>query len=95
MTRGTLRRLVFLAWDGITGSMVIGPMTFKEGDAPSLLEFGGSGFAPPRRDERGLPRRSRRRSQATHEARPFMGPAVEAERPKLPQVWRDSVGGST
>jgi hypothetical protein len=24
-------------------------------------------------------------------ARPFMGPAMEKEKPKLPQMWRDSV----
>ena len=39
---GHLRRLIFFAWDAITESMVIGPVPFKEGEAPSLLEFGGT-----------------------------------------------------
>ena len=38
---GHLRRLIFFAWDPVAESMVIGPVPFKEGEAPHLLEFGG------------------------------------------------------
>jgi hypothetical protein len=64
---------------------VIGPtaLSNSNGEAPSLLEYGGTVRI---RD----PRSGRRRT-ARYRARPYMGPALEAEQPKLPPMWRDSV----
>jgi len=81
---GHLKRLIFFAWDAATESMVIGPVPFKQGEAPNLLEFGGSVV-------RATGKRQRRRM--VYEKRPFMGPALEAELPQLPSRWRNSVRG--
>ena len=69
---GHLRRLIFF-----------GPVPFKQGEAPRLLEFGGT-----------VTRRTRRRRRRmTYRKHPFMGPALAAELPQLPQRWRNSVRG--
>ena len=81
---GDLRRLIFFAWDRVSDSVVVGPLPFKAGEAPSLLEFGGRAV---RADRRGKRRRVRYRK------RPFMGPALEAELPQLPARFRNSVRG--
>jgi hypothetical protein len=39
---GTLRRLVFFSFDPRRGSVVIGPTLAKGGEAPELLEKGGT-----------------------------------------------------
>ena len=80
---GHLRRLIFFSWDPAAESMVIGPVPFKQGEAPRLLEFGGT-----------VTRRTRRRRRRmTYRKHPFMGPALAAELPQLPQRWRNSVRG--
>lgn len=38
---GTLKNLLFFAFDFATNSMVVGPVGFKGSDVPSVLEFGG------------------------------------------------------
>lgn len=85
---GHLRRLIFFAWDAVAESMVIGPVPFREGQAPHLLEFGGTTVRRTTR-RRGRGRRHRMR----YRKRPFMGPALEAELPQLPSRWRNSVRG--
>ena len=63
---------------------MIGPARLDKrgrGDAPSLLEHGGSTTL----------RRRGKRERATYRARPYMGPAFEKEQPKLPAMWRDSI----
>lgn len=39
---GSLRRLIFFSYDPGSKSVVIGPVPFKQGEAPSLLEYGGT-----------------------------------------------------
>jgi len=39
---GHLRRLIFFGYDPVTESVVIGPMPFRKGEAPHLLEYGGT-----------------------------------------------------
>ena len=80
---GLLRKLILFGYDRTRRSVVIGPMPLHRGsDAPQLLEYGGRAR---RRDRRG------RRRIARYRARPFMGPALAAERPKLPAMWANSV----
>jgi hypothetical protein len=79
---GLLRKFILFAYDPQRKSVVIGPTLTKAGSqAPRLLEHGGDAVI----EDRGKKRRARYRP------RPFMQPAFEAEKPKLPTLWRDSV----
>ena len=84
---GLLRRFIFFGYDRNRRSVVIGPMRLnqKVGDAPAALEYGGTSTVVE-----GL-RRRRRKRRIRIAARPYMGPAFEQEKPKLPAMWRDSV----
>lgn len=81
------------------------PRATKQGEpvtstVPRVLEEGGSirvtevlyrgRWVRPRSGQKvaGLPRRVR---TVKVEARPYMGPALQKEMPKLPELWRDSV----
>jgi len=81
---GLLKKLILFGYDANRRSVVIGPMPLRSGpgEAPSLLEYGGRAR---RKDRRG------RNVTATYRPRPFMGPAFENEKPKLPAMWADSV----
>lgn len=82
---GDLKRLIWFAYDPGSQSVVIGPVRFKQGDAPNLLEFGGTA------------KRQRRGGKSvitTYRPRPFMGPALDKEIPKLAALWGKSVKGS-
>jgi len=81
---GLLRRGILFGYDTARQSVVIGPMRLNQrsAEAPPLLEYGGQ---TRRRDRRG------RSELLTYRARPYMGPAFEAEKPGLPALWRDSV----
>ena len=63
---------------------MIGPVRFKQGEAPNLLEFGGTAKRV---------RTGGKQVIATYRPRPFMGPALEKEIPKLPAMWASSVKG--
>lgn len=82
---GDLRRLIFFAYDKSSRGVVIGPEPFRKGEAPRLLEYGGRA------------RRRRRRNGKTvtytarYTPRPFMGPALDKERPKLAAMFKDQV----
>ena len=80
---GLLRKLIYFGYDPSRKSVVIGPTPLHgTAEAPPLLEYGG------RARRRG---RKGRNVMASYRARPFMGPAFEREKPKLPAMWRDSV----
>ena len=80
---GLLRKLIYFGYDPTRRSVVIGPTPLHgTAEAPPLLEYGGKAR---RRGRKG------RNVMATYRARPFMGPAFEREKPKLPAMWRDSV----
>lgn len=81
---GHLKRLIWFAYDPHARSVVIGPVQFKEGVAPKLLEFGGKGS---------VKRKSGKTVSANYSPRPFMGPALEKELPQLPSHWAKSVKG--
>jgi hypothetical protein len=77
---GLLKRFIFFGYDPASRSVVIGPQRLTQnnrGQAPALLEHGGTGTANGKR--------------VRYHPRPFMGPAFEKEQPKLPAMWRNSV----
>ena len=81
---GLLKRFILFGYDPSKRSVVIGPVRLthgNRGEAPSLLEYGGAATLKARG----------KRKRARFRARPYMGPAMEKEKPKLPQMWRDSV----
>jgi len=89
---GSLRRLLFFAYDPSADSVVVGPVGFRRSDAPNTLEFGGAATVTRRRNRRDGKRvvESRR---VRIEARPYMGPALRKELPNLPKPWASSVRG--
>ena len=81
---GLLRKLIYFGYDPTRKSVVIGPTPLHgTAEAPPLLEYGGRARQEgPQGQERDWRRTG---------PRPFMGPAFEAEKPKLPAMWADSV----
>ena len=80
---GLLKKLIYFGYEPTRKSVVIGPTPLHgTAKAPPLLEEGGT---VDRRDRKGRRRRLRYR------ARPFMGPALKRELPKLPAMWAGSV----
>lgn len=84
---GLLRRFILFGYDRQSETVVIGPVVIKGSTAPRVLEQGGTTTVTRRR--RG--KRTERRVRVA--ARPYMNPALEKERPKLPELWRNSVKG--
>ena len=79
---GILRKLLFFSWDPGPRSVVIGPTISRRGSqAPRLLEHGGDTTIPTQAGS----------VRATYRPRPFMGPAFAAEKPRLPDLWRNAV----
>ena len=80
---GLLRRFILFAYDSGSRSVVIGPVLLKPPSVvPSLLEYGGT---VQKRDRKGRPR------TAVYPARPYMRPALAAELPGLPDLFKNSV----
>lgn len=80
-----LREFLYFAYDATTQSTVVGPARLDGTVDPAALpalEYGGTsrvvGF-------------DGRRRRARIAARPFMGPALAAEAPQFPAMWRDSI----
>ena len=88
---GSLRRLLFFAYDPQADSVVVGPVGFRKSTAPSVLEFGGRAVLT-RRGRRGG-RRVVESRRVRIEARPYMGPALRKELPNIPKAWASSVRG--
>lgn len=78
---GSLRKFIYFGYDRASDSVVVGPVGFKNSTAPAVLEHGGA-TAVVRRGKR---------APVKIAARPYMWPALEKERPKLPLLWRNSV----
>jgi hypothetical protein len=85
---GSLRRLILFGYDDRTDSVVIGPVGFRRKRAPNVLEFGGTTTVMRRKRGRLVTEKVRVARRA------YMGPALVKERPKLPQLWRNSVRGA-
>lgn len=103
---GLLRRFILFGYDERTDSVVVGPAKLaKTGDAPHILEFGGTTVAKRTmvvrvgdtgRDRRGRFTRGKRRlvkagTRLVYKRRPYMGPAMKKELPKFPRLWRNSI----
>lgn len=74
-----LRSAILFAYDPRRRSVVIGPVRAgKSGRGAAVLEGGGSQEVPGLRQGRRL----------NYRARPFMGPAMEAEKPKMAEQFR-------
>ncbi len=104
---GLLRRLIFFSYDPRGDSVVIGPVRRSDSDAPHTLEFGGRVKTRKAtrvrvkagRDKSGRFKKDRivkvsAGTVMTYRPRPYMGPALKAEEPKLPRMWANSVKGS-
>ena len=89
---GLLKRLIYFGYDPGRESVVIGParLSSKLYAGPETLpeaeEYGGEGWAW---EHAGM--RQWRRKRATYPARPYMGPAFEAEKDNAPNLWANSV----
>jgi hypothetical protein len=88
---GLLRKLIYFGYDANRRSVVIGPTPLRgeaacgersRTEAPPLLEYGG---------RTRLKVRKGKVVSANYRARPFMGPAFEAEQKKLPALWSNSI----
>jgi hypothetical protein len=83
---GLIKRFLFFSYDRERKSVVIGPAKLNRvvsSTALPALEYGGRTQIEDRRGAR--------LRTANVDPRPFMGPAYQAEAPKLPAMWRDSV----
>lgn len=81
--KGQLKKLLFFSYDPQTRSVVVGPAAFGKAEAPAALEFGGT-VSSPRRKRRGKPGKPQRVDVAP---RPFMGPALEVSKDKIPDAF--------
>lgn len=79
---GLLRQFMLFWYSPRERSVTIGPAKLpgKHGDVPGVLEHGGTTV-------------NRRGKVVYIAARPYMGPALEKELPKLEPMWRNSVKG--
>lgn len=86
---GLLARFLYFGYDRGRQSVVIGPVRLNQvrggGLVPRVLEDGGTSTRIVQ-DASG-----QRRERINVKARPYMGPALEAELPGLPEMWRNSV----
>ncbi|MHB1158233.1 MAG: hypothetical protein ACYC26_15520 [Phycisphaerales bacterium] len=77
---GLLKKFIYFGYDPSKRSVVIGPVRLSEqgrGEAPHLLEYGGVWRIG--------------KKVAHYSPRPFMRPAFEHEKPKLPAMWAGSI----
>jgi len=82
---GLLKRFIFFGYDRADRTVVIGPVALRsKPEAPELLEYGGQ-------VQRRVGRRRPKLKTMRYRPRPFMQPAFETEKPKLPAMWKDSV----
>ena len=84
---GLLKRNIFFAYEPERKNVVIGPIRLnaKHTDAPATLEHGGTTTIVRRRKGRKFVQK------VQIDARPYMGPAAEKERQKLPALWANSI----
>lgn len=75
---GQYKKSILFGYDRARRSVVIGPSaSFGGSEVPELLEFGGTA--------------KRRGERVRYLARPTMGPALEAESPNFPKLFKDSI----
>jgi len=102
---GSLRRLVVYAFDPNTRSVVAGPMKFKRGRVPELLEYGGTAvkelvqLSGGRLVSKGNPLlkgdpggRPVVRRPAAYKGNPYMGPAAASVNGRLAPQLKGIIG---
>lgn len=82
---GLLRRLIFFGYDRRRESVVVGPAARRNSKVPRVLEEGGISTATSWDGHQLTERKIKIR------ARPYMAPALEAERENIPKAWRNVV----
>lgn len=75
--QGDLKRHIYYAYEGDKRSVLIGPLGFRRSNVPALLEYGGQA---ERSDG----------TKYTMAKRPYMAPALEAARPRMPGWWQQA-----
>ena len=78
---GLLRRLIVFAYDPQVDGVVVGPLGLRNSPAPHALEYG---------DYSNSVQRGRRRRVYVR-ARPYMRPAMQAERARMPALFRNAM----
>ena len=79
---GLLKKFIFFGYDKDAKSVVIGPAKLSTGtEAPHTLEHSGVTTVTS----------GSKKHKAHIKARPYMGPAFETEKEKLPSMWKDSI----
>jgi hypothetical protein len=81
---GLLKNNIFFAYDPSKQSVVVGPTLMNaksSGVAPKMLEFGGEQTITTKAGDK----------IAVYKARPYMGPALRAELPKFPELWKNAL----
>lgn len=73
---------ILFSYEPSEDTVIVGPVGNNRSTAPPVLEFGGSTYVW----EAG------KKKFISVAARPFMGPALEKEAPKFPQVFADAMG---
>lgn len=97
---GILKKFIYFVWDPSARSVVIGPARLNgagKGEAPSLLEHGGTRAVRRTKTIRSgkgrkaTERKVQKNERLTYAARPYMGPAYAKERPQLDSLWQNSL----
>ena len=104
---GLLKKFIWFGYEPKKRSVVIGParLASRNSGAPEILEYGGMHklktdmilrVGGPGRDNKGRftlgqRKKVRKGKKLRIAARPFMGPAMEKEKPQLPSMWANSV----
>lgn len=83
--KGRLKRAILFAVEKPRQSVVIGPTATEAGQIGRTHEQGGT--EPPKKRAKGKVKGKARK----YPPRPFMGPAFEIARNRLPKLWANSV----
>jgi len=78
---GDLKRLIFFAYDPGSKSLVVGPIPFRKGEAPRLLEHGGTTTVKTKSGSKAK----------RYRGNPFMAPAAKAELPGFENSLRGMI----
>jgi len=82
---GLVKRFLFFGYEAVRKSVIVGPAKLNKPE-PRVLEHLEHGGRVRRRNAR-----TRKLETHVYRARPFMGPALKKELPKLPAMWRNSI----
>lgn len=90
-----IKKILFY-YEANRSTVVVGPVKFGSDDTavPGLLERGGRvsrTLVRKVRDSKGRIIKKGRRVNQRYLSRPFMAPALAAEAPKFPSLWKDAV----